>query len=131
MKYIEVDQEMADMVIELMSIVDKAEHPFVKKLLTNMIKGIQDEEVNWEENPFLVPLAVENPSVVYRGPEGVGDLHCVQIDGSSVSIWYMKSFFQRWMFLVEGTMALQLYGTPPPLSIRLDVENLVQIKDAG
>lgn len=52
MKAVDNDEELLDMALELMALSEKAEHPFVKKLLHNFAVGLNEMEEDCEQRPF-------------------------------------------------------------------------------
>lgn len=126
MKYIDSDPEIQEMQAELKRLLESTDNFLVQKLLKNVIDGLAQDSVDWPNEPFLVPVEIENPDVTFVGPEGsdIGNLPCVQAeDGSMMSVWYSPSFMHRWAFFVNGRIGLSFFGTPPPVSLRFDVYN--------
>ena len=124
MKAIDNDEDLLNMALELMELSTKAEHPFVKKLLENFSRGLNELEEDFEREPFLTPLPMDKPEFTFKGSGDVKDLHCRVIQNTFISVWHCPNFWYRWQFLINGTIALQLWNTPPPIGLRLDTEAL-------
>ncbi|OZI09166.1 hypothetical protein BWI93_05315 [Siphonobacter sp. BAB-5385] len=76
------------------------------------------------DDPFLDPVEIENPSMVFKGnkQQGVGDVQCFRTpDGTNYSIWSTNNFWARWEFLRSGALLIG-YSATPPINIRLDLE---------
>jgi hypothetical protein len=128
-KYIETEPELQEMQVELARLAGLTENEFVKKLLNNFVNGLEEDNEDWPQNPFLFPVELANPDVTFVGPEGsdIGNLECVDIsgDGELASVWFCPTFMHRWAFLVSGHIAVSFFGSPPPpIALRLDVDAL-------
>lgn len=125
MKAIDTDSELLDMTLELMALTQKTDNPYVKKLLGNFSTGLSGMEAEDTSHPFLEPVPLQQPDFSFLGNgKEVGDLHCKIIDNTYVSVWRCNNFWFRWRFLIDGMIALELWNTPPPIGLRLDVAEL-------
>lgn len=120
-KIIDQNEEMLNMALELMALSTKTDNPYVQKLLENFSVGIKEMESDCFQYPFLEPVPIDNADFTYKGNgDDVIDLHCKTVNGAQVSVWRCNNFWFRWRFLTDGMIALSLYGTPPPLILRMD-----------
>lgn len=130
MKYLDIDPETKHMHDELLRLSEQTDSAMTAQLLKNIAKGLDTVQDNWHEEPFLAPVPIDDPDpstlIRFVGPpdSGIGDLVCKKIDGVPTSVWRTDNFMFRWNFFVHGLLAVQIWGTPPPIGLRLDTQAL-------
>jgi hypothetical protein len=64
----------------------------------------------------MLPLRIEGANVIFKGPEGVSDLHVMVVDGCCVSRWELTPH-ELELLNRGGSVELMVVGIQPIVSL--------------